>query len=473
MVSLPSPMSYFRPFVVSTILTINAFAQNAAPSTQAPAAPVAAATPAAPELKPLLGPIQLNDGDTFVFLGDSITHQCHYTQYVENFFYTRFPKRRIHFHNAGVGGDRAQDALRRFDEDVAAFKPKYVSVLLGMNDGSYTRYEQGIFDTYQRDMTTLLDRIEATGAKAITITPTMFDARAAKLRGKTSEPRDTYYNGVLSLYGSWLREVAHQRGLGFVDMWSPLNNLTQEARRKDPAFTLIKDAVHPDPAGQFVMAAAFIHDAAPQSSVSHITIEKKGENFASLVKNGQLTDLQASETGVKFTFEANALPWAVLPEAAFGYQLARAGARLSSERIAVRHLKPGKYDLKIDGQVVATFTDTELADGVPLERNEKTPQYQQALRVATLNKKRNDEAMRPLRDFWIKRKSQINAVIEAEAKKGDDLGQKKEEFQKFTQEFNPKVEGFIAKAREFEDQIYAENQPKARKYEITAAAATP
>ena len=80
--------------------------------------------------------IELTDGDTLVFLGDSITHQCLYTQYVEDYFYTRYPKMRLHFRNAGVGGDRASDALVRFDDDVAAFKPKYVTILLGMNDGS-------------------------------------------------------------------------------------------------------------------------------------------------------------------------------------------------------------------------------------------------------------------------------------------------------------------------------------------------
>jgi hypothetical protein len=51
----------------------------------------------------------------------------------------------------------------------------------------------------------------------------------AGLYGKPMEPRDTYYNGVLALYGAWLREQAEIRGLGFVDMYSPLNSLTLRA----------------------------------------------------------------------------------------------------------------------------------------------------------------------------------------------------------------------------------------------------
>src|SRR5687768_1686265 len=49
---------------------------------------------------PLAAPpaqLELADGDGIVFLGDSITHQCLYTQYVEDYFYTRYPKLRLRF----------------------------------------------------------------------------------------------------------------------------------------------------------------------------------------------------------------------------------------------------------------------------------------------------------------------------------------------------------------------------------------
>ena len=182
-----------------------------------------APAPAGSSFKTVLAKIDLKDGDSVVFLGDSITPQCLYTQYVEDYFYTRFPKMRIHFHNSGVGGDRAADALVRFDDDVAALKPKYVTILLGMNDGSYCDFQKAVFDVYERDMTKVLDRLAEIGATAIPMTPTMHDARAARLRNKAMEPRDTYYNGVLALYGAWLREMAQLRGLGFVDMYGPLN----------------------------------------------------------------------------------------------------------------------------------------------------------------------------------------------------------------------------------------------------------
>ena len=41
---------------------------------------------------------------------------------------------------------------RRFDEDVASFKPKYVSILLGMNDGEYKDFSAETFKTYTKGM---------------------------------------------------------------------------------------------------------------------------------------------------------------------------------------------------------------------------------------------------------------------------------------------------------------------------------
>jgi lysophospholipase L1-like esterase len=426
----------------------------------------AAAAPAVPTFAKMVDKMDLKDGDTVVFLGDSITHQCLYTQYVEDYFYTRFPQMRIKFHNSGVGGDRANDAIIRFEDDVAAFKPKYVTILLGMNDGAYRDFDKGIFDTYQKGMTTVLEKISALGATAIPMTPTMHDARAARLRNKPGEPRDTYYNGVLALYGAWLREQAQVRGLGFVDMYSPLNNLTLEQRKKDANFTMIADAVHPGAPGQVVMATAVINDICPRGPVSSITIQDKAGKLAPTVGNGKIADFQAGDDKVSFTFTANALPWVLPTEAAEGYKLTSAGHRYSNEKITVRNLKAGNYELKIDGQSVGTWPDSQLAFGVELEGNDKTPQYQQALQVATLNKERNDKAVRPLRNLWGAMKGKRNEIAKAEATKDPQLDTKKEAFTKWTEEFKVNVAKQKALAEEYEAKIYAANQPIARKYEL-------
>ncbi len=431
------------------------------------AEPGSASSAPRPELKTLLPRMELNDGDAVVFLGDSITHQCLYTQFVEDYYYTRFPTLRIRFHNAGVGGDRAADALARFEEDVANFKPKYVTVLLGMNDGSYRDFDRAVFDTYQAGMSELLDRIAAAGATAIPMTPTMFDSRANELRGKEAEPRDTYYNGVLALYGAWLREVVQRRGLGFVDMHSPLQEVTFTARKSAADFTLIPDAVHPAAAGQVVMAAAIVSDIGPRGPVSAITIQQKGGKLAATAANGTIAEFEAGDEEVRFTFTAKALPWVLPVEALPGYQLVRAGHKYSIEAFSARNLKPGKYELKIDGQSIGTWTDAQLAFRLELETNDKTPQYQQAMSVAMLNQERNQKAVHPLRDLWLQRKVRLRQVAERAAKNDPQLAEAKEQFEKWVaDEFQPIVAKLQAESRGYEERIYQANQPKPRRYEL-------
>jgi hypothetical protein len=75
---------FLVPALVAAVHSLSA----QAPATPAkPTAVIKAARPA--PKSPITKGLRLKDGDRFIFIGDSITHQCLYTQYVENFFYTR------------------------------------------------------------------------------------------------------------------------------------------------------------------------------------------------------------------------------------------------------------------------------------------------------------------------------------------------------------------------------------------------
>src|SRR5262245_26457594 len=66
------------------------------------------------------GEFALRDGDTVVFLGDSITAARTYGKIVERYTLLRYPDRKVHFINAGWGGDTAAGGLGRLDRDVFA-----------------------------------------------------------------------------------------------------------------------------------------------------------------------------------------------------------------------------------------------------------------------------------------------------------------------------------------------------------------
>jgi lysophospholipase L1-like esterase len=355
------------------------------------------------QFKKTLDTIELSDGDTLVFCGDSITHQCLYTQYVEDYFYTRYPEKKIHLRNAGVSGDTASDVLVRFEDDIARFKPKYVTVLIGMNDGRYTGFEDEIFNTYKKDMAKLADKIKEIGATAVLMTPTIYDLRAAlMIEEGIEEGIDNVinYNAVLAFFGTWARQVADERGLGFVNMFEPLNRITREQRKTDPEFTMIEDSVHPGPDGQLVMALALLNGINADPIVSTIEIVRAGDKWSNKTENGKLSNVKTTEDKVTFTFAAKSLPWVVPAEAALGYRITDAGSKMSRETLRIVGLKGGDYKLKIDNKTVGTYSHVQFAGGVELQENSKTPQYAQAMKVAVLNKQRNDEAIQQTRDLW-------------------------------------------------------------------------
>lgn len=363
-------------------------------------------------------PFNPQDGETVVFLGDSITHQSLYPQYLENFLVTRYPDRRIRFRNSGVGGDSAADALARFEDDVAIHKPDYVTLHLGMNDGRYQEFNTNNNAIYQTGMIKLLEQIEAIGAKPILLSPTMFDHQVTRIRaedeawrfrGKEFSPN---YNALLGYFTGWGMETASQRQISLVNWWAPLNRLTIEQRRSDPDFNMIWDAIHPNPSGQVIMVSEILSQlGVERKSASGITIQKRGSRW---IGSKGVEDLQVNNDAseISFSHQANSIPWVVpvehserslkwkLPaDGRTGFALAKAGHKLSSDRLKIAGLPSGQYEVSIDDKKIGTWRHIALGTKIEMQENEKTPQFLQALEVAHLNRKRHDEYIRPSRDL--------------------------------------------------------------------------
>ena len=362
-------------------------------------------------------PANPRKGTTVVFLGDSITHQALYTQYLETFFWTRYPDRDLTFHNAGVAGDSISDALARFEWDVAEHQPDYVTLLFGMNDGRYEDLNLATFEKFRVDLGQLLDRIEAIGAKPILLSPTMFDHAVVtwraedvdwRFRGKMFSPN---YNALMALMGGWAHEASRRRGHAFVNLWAPLNAITDRERRDDPRFTMIADAIHPQASGQVVMAFEILMQLGVERRIANtVALTKRGTRW---VGGKGVGELKMSEDGQCMTFVhlAKAIPWVIpqqhatrplrwlLPsDGRHGYELTHAGHKLSADRLRVAGLDPGDYEVRIDGTLIGVWSHLALGSKIELQTNPKTPQYQQALQVAKLNRQRTDDFVRPMRD---------------------------------------------------------------------------
>ena len=79
-------------------------------------------------------------GDNVAFVGDSITHGGHSSEYIMLYYITRYPDMRVKFLNLGVGGDSASGLLRRMDSEILKAEPKVAFLMIGMNDCSRWLY---------------------------------------------------------------------------------------------------------------------------------------------------------------------------------------------------------------------------------------------------------------------------------------------------------------------------------------------
>src|ERR1700761_5461320 len=74
------------------------------------------------------GPAPFHTGDRVAFIGNSITEQGYYESYIWLYYMLHFPKERITVFNVGIGGDRAEEIYKRWDDDVLPKKPTVVCV---------------------------------------------------------------------------------------------------------------------------------------------------------------------------------------------------------------------------------------------------------------------------------------------------------------------------------------------------------
>ena len=110
-----------------------------------------------------------------MMIGDSITEQHLYSNYVEMWTVTRFPAWNLTFRNTGIGGDTSGGGNGRFQRDVLRYKPTAMTVDFGMNDGGYGGFDKGRFDNYYKGLEGMAAQAKAANLRVAWITPQPLD----------------------------------------------------------------------------------------------------------------------------------------------------------------------------------------------------------------------------------------------------------------------------------------------------------
>ncbi|MAF12153.1 hydrolase [Candidatus Poribacteria bacterium] len=201
----------------------------------------------------------LEDGDSVLFIGDSITDAGRqadasrglgvgYVAQIADLLAARYPDRRIAVNNQGISGNRVVDLCARWDRDVIDHRPDWVSISIGIND--VWRWFDGNPDAhipieqYRRVYRELLDATTSETEARLVLMETSVIGEEAGLES----------NAMLRQYNDAIREYATEYDAVLV----PTFQRFLEAIHKRPAFEWTGDGVHPLPPGHMLMAVTWL-----------------------------------------------------------------------------------------------------------------------------------------------------------------------------------------------------------------------
>ena len=332
---------------------------------------------------------EFKNGETVVFLGNSITQGGTYHTFVKLFYFTRFPERNINFVNAGIAGNQTYHAIERFETDVMVHQPDHVVVMFGMNDMgigmaeglSEKEIESKIDErliTYSENMHRLAAMILDRGIKLSYIAPSIYDDKV-----KVETPIRAGGNAALARAREVVYNLAEKYQCAVADFYTVMDEVNTRYQAKDPAFTVVgQDRVHPGVEGHLLMAYQFLKSQQLPATVSKVVIDAADVEVDE-IKNAKISYLRRNNPDyIYFAIKADALPFPIHGNIAMDWVPIQ--QEFNQEVLKVKNLPTGTYKLTIEETEIGTFSSSQLQTGINLANLTNTPQYQQALMVKNM-----------------------------------------------------------------------------------------
>lgn len=339
-------------------------------------------------------------GQTWGFLGDSLTHSSSYHQYIQLFLETRYPGRKLWTVNAGRSGDTASGTIRdkRVAFDLKKAAPDIVFIHFGMNDVKYFMFDKTKYtptdkvlkerqNDYLKNLGAVVDEVKAMGAQPVLLAPTIYENTSGNFPGVNEE---------LAVFTELGQKLAEEKGIPYFDINTPLNRYAEEKRAEKKNWKLTRDDVHPSDEGYQLMSYLILKGLQPQPFVYQVEVDAASQKTDA--QGAQISDLKATPKMVSFTLNEKSLPFPVI-KADKGLEAVPFEADLNQQTLKVTGLAAGNYAVRIDGKEVAQADAKALGSGIDLAEIESTPQFQQALKVRELILPEKFELERAQRDM--------------------------------------------------------------------------
>lgn len=202
--------------------------------------------------------------DRIVFAGDSVTDMGSaqpvgeggaenvgrsYVRILENMLGTWYPEIYLRITNSGISGNTSRDLLNRFDRDVTALHPDWVSICIGIND-VWRQFDCPAIPDYQ----VMPEEYEANVEKMIlTVKDNVKGVFLLTPYYMEPNPED-WMRKRMDEYGRICRKLAEKHGCILVDLQEAFDRYFRYRHSSYIAW----DRVHPNQVGATVIARAFL-----------------------------------------------------------------------------------------------------------------------------------------------------------------------------------------------------------------------
>jgi len=202
----------------------------------------------------------------FLFIGDSITDAGRdpsgeatpwgapgtgrgYVSFIEAWFGATRPADQIRVINRGTSGHTVRDLAARWQADVLASPPDWLSIMIGIND-VWRQFDTPLrtdlhvpLAEYRSVLTELVTRTRPQVKGLVLATPYLIEPnRADPMRQ------------MMDAYGAVVRELATKHDAVFVDTQAAFDAITAHTH----PMTLAWDRIHPNTTGHLALARAFL-----------------------------------------------------------------------------------------------------------------------------------------------------------------------------------------------------------------------
>lgn len=243
---------------------------------------------------------QLKDGETIVFLGDSITAQGAGEKGYVTLFREAIEKSRpdsgIKIIGAGIGGNKVPNLEARLDKDVLSHKPDAVVIYIGINDVWHSTRGQGTeIAAFETGLRSLIKRCNDAGARVVLSTPSVIGEK---------DDGSNELDKMLNEYTAVSRNVARETGATLLDLRAAfVANLKEYNTANESQGILTTDGVHLNDAGNRFVAVRMLE------AVGEVATRKPELRHVVVFRfKPETTAAQLDEINLAFQNLQNAIP---------------------------------------------------------------------------------------------------------------------------------------------------------------------